>query len=198
MLPYVLFPRLWVRLRDKPLRKCRVTCRVATSTLGICRDCAIIWRASSCRFFFGLKARFDFHSPGKNTGKNYMSDLFLLKSYFTNPEIMELLRNDVWQSRKTRKFGHFFGPSGHKFGFSEKLTEIVSKSFLTSFRTFFPFFSTTNRSRDIRGGGCSNTPPPVGDGKSGVPVGRGLNLILIFCKDIFFLLKNRFFWFQRN
>ena len=30
----------------------------------------------------------------------------------------------------------------------------------------------TNRSRDRREG-CS-TPPPVGDGKSGVPVGRGL------------------------
>ena len=40
-------------------------------------------------------------------------------------------------------------------------------------RFFFSFFSTTNRSRDEQG----VFDPPVGDGKSGVPVGRGL----IFC-----------------
>ena len=45
------------------------------------------------------------------------------------------------------------------------------------FWKLFPFFSTTNRSWDRRGVfEYSPPPPPVGDGKSGVPVGRGLTL----------------------
>ena len=39
-----------------------------------------------------------------------------------------------------------FWPWGRNFDLSEKLTEIVSLSFLTSFRALFPrFFFTTNR-----------------------------------------------------
>ena len=37
---------------------------------------------------------------------------------------------------KLEKFA-IFGPGGHNFDISEKLTEIVSKSFLTNLRAFF-------------------------------------------------------------
>ena len=52
---------------------------------------------------------------------------------------MEVFRTDVWQSRKTQKIGHFFGPGGHNFDFSEKLTEIVPLSF------FLPAFERSLR-----------------------------------------------------
>ena len=67
----------------------------------------------------------------------------------------------------------FLNPGGHNFDLSEKMRKIVSLSFFMTFRTFFSFFSKTNRSR-VRGAGGSSTLPPVGVGKSGVPVGHGL------------------------
>ena len=70
---------------------------------------------------------------------------------------------------KTRKFCIFLALGATIFDLSEKLTEIVSQSFLTSFRTLFRF-SLRPIGAEIDGG--SNTPPPVGGGKSGVPVGR--------------------------
>ena len=65
----------------------------------------------------------------------------------------------------------FFGPGGHNLDFSEKLTEIVSYSFLTSFRMFFRF-SLRPIGAEIDGGGVEH-PSPVGGGKYVVQVGRG-------------------------
>ena len=42
------------------------------------------------------------------------------------PEIMKIFRKDVLQLRKKSKISPFFGPGGHNFDLSEKLTEIVS------------------------------------------------------------------------
>ena len=52
--------------------------------------------------------------------------------------MLELFRN-VDNREKLEKLV-IFGTGGHDFDFSEKLTEIVSKSLLTSFRMFFLFF----------------------------------------------------------
>ena len=79
-------------------------------------------------------------------------------------------------------YGAIFSPGSHNFDLSEKLTEIVLKSFLTSFRTLFSVFSLQPIGAEINGGVRTPPPPPVGDGKSGVPVGRGLNVIRLMVR----------------
>ena len=56
------------------------------------------------------------------------------------PEIMEVFRSDIRKSRKKIENFVIFYPGGHKFDLSEKLTGIVSSSFLTSFRKLFSVF----------------------------------------------------------
>ena len=79
----------------------------------------------------------------------------------------------MFDNRENSKISPFLALGGHNYDLSEKLTEIVSLSFLTSFRGFFRF-SLRPIGAEIDGG-CS-TPPPVGGGESGVPLGRGLIL----------------------
>ena len=78
---------------------------------------------------------------------------------------------------KNSKLWPFFGPGGRSFDLSEKLTEIVSSSFLTSFRTLFRFSLRPIGAETDGGGGVKH--PPIGGGKSGVPVGRGLKTLLL-------------------
>ena len=62
---------------------------------------------------------------------------------------------------------------------SEKLTELVSKSFLTSFRTLFSNFSLQRLGAELDWGeGASRRPPPSADhGSFGAPARRGLRCI---------------------
>ena len=55
----------------------------------------------------------------------------------------------------------------------QKWPKWFRNDFSRAFERRFPFCSTMRRSRDRRGGGCSNT-PPAGGGKSRGPSGRGL------------------------
>ena len=90
---------------------------------------------------------------------NYLSNaVFGFALAIIVPEIMEVFRNDVWQSRKTRKFGHFLALGATILTSAKNWLKQFRNHFWRAFERFFPFFSTTNRSWDRRG--CSNTPPP--------------------------------------
>ena len=100
---------------------------------------------------------------------------------------MEVFRNDVWQSRKTRKFCYFW-PWGHNFDVSEKIDFHSFVIIFDELSNAFFRFSLRPIGAEIAGGGGVQTPPsPVGSGKSGVPVGRGLNactLSIIFAQKL--------------
>ena len=78
-------------------------------------------------------------------------------------------------AKKNSKIWPVFGPGCHNFDLSEKLTAsfvIIYDEFLT----FFFRFSLRPIGAEIDGGVFKQL-PPVGGGKSGAPVGRGLRAI---------------------
>ena len=74
------------------------------------------------------------------------------------PEIMEVFRNDVWLSWRTRNLAIFW-PWGPQFGLQRKIDWNSFVLIFDELSNVFPFFFTTNRSRDRRGGG-GRTPLP--------------------------------------
>ena len=97
------------------------------------------------------------HSDGEC---NFLSNVvFGFALTIIAPEVMEVFRNDVCQSRKTRKFRHFLalGLGATILTLAKNWVKWFRNHCWQAFERFFPLFSTTNRSRDNRG--CSNTPP---------------------------------------
>ena len=73
------------------------------------------------------------------------------------PEIMEVFRNDVGQSRKTRKFCHFLA-LGPQFWLSRKIDWNSFVINIDELSNVFSVFFMTNRSLDRRG--VFEPPPP--------------------------------------
>ena len=104
------------------------------------------------------------------------------------PEILEVFRNDVRQSQETRNFGHFWPPEWPERKFDWNSFVIFFDGFLNVFFRFS--LRPIGVEIDVF---FKHLPPPVGGGKSGLAVGRGLTLRCIRTvhpKNIFYFILN--------